>query len=111
METEESICNVPYQQLDSRKLLGQLSCSKTASVASDGSQVIIWLINYNSFDESKVLHTYVLNEFWQAAVHIKQNVFENLLTKICSLDLYGSFGTFWVKIGQIFDPLSFFEYL
>ena len=39
MEVEPQITNVPYQQLDSRHLMGQLSYSQTASVTSDGSQV------------------------------------------------------------------------
>ena len=39
MEVEPQITNVPYQQLDSRHLMGQLSYSQTASITSDGSQV------------------------------------------------------------------------
>ncbi len=49
----DQVCHVPYQQLDSRKLLNQLS-SQTQSIISDGSQVtnyswiskllMIWLI-------------------------------------------------------------------
>ena len=39
METEQVI-SVPYQQLDSKRLMGQLS-SQTASITSDGSQVHI----------------------------------------------------------------------
>ena len=38
--------------------------------------------------------SYVMNKFWQAAVHVKRNYLEKLLTKICNPDFYASFGTF-----------------
>ena len=47
--------------------------------------------------------------FWQAFAHVKQSILGKLLTKICSPDLYASLVTFWVQIGQVFDPPSVFK--
>ena len=41
--------------------------------------------------------------FWQPTVHVKQNIFEKNLIKFGSSNLYNSFGTFCVNIGQLFE--------
>ena len=45
--------------------------------------------------------------FWQASAHVKRSILGKLLTKIFSPELYASFGTFWVQIGQVLDLQSF----
>ena len=50
-----------------------------------------------------------MNEFGRPPVHVKRNIFEQSLTKSFTPNIYAYFGTFWVKIGQVFDPLSVFE--
>ena len=37
--------------------------------------------------------------FWHSSAHVKLSILGKLLTKICSPDLFTSFGTFWVQIG------------
>ena len=41
---------------------------------------------------------------------VQQNIFEQpLMIKVGSLNLYASFGTFWIQIGQSFDSQWAFE--
>ena len=50
----------------------------------------------NIFDKYKVLHTYIIKN-WLPTVQVKWLLH---LTKICSTNIYASFGTFRVKFGQ-----------
>ena len=47
--------------------------------------------------------------FWQPTAHVKQNIFENTLVEACSPNLYASFGTFCVEIGQLCETQWVFE--
>ena len=47
--------------------------------------------------------------FRQATAHVQQNIFGKTLIEVCSLHLYASFGTFCVKIGQIFAAQRVFK--
>ena len=40
--------------------------------------------------------------FWPPTVHTQQNIFEKTLAEVCSSNLYASFGTFCIHIGQLF---------
>ena len=48
--------------------------------------------------------------FWQANVHVEQNIFQKNLIEICSPHLYASFGTFCVQIGQLFAAKWVFKH-
>ena len=48
-------------------------------------------------------HTYVLNEFFEPTVRVKQKIFEQTLVEVGSVHLYAFFGTFCVQIGQLFE--------
>ena len=41
--------------------------------------------------------------FWHPTAHVQQNIFGKTLIKFCSPNLYASFGTFYAKIGQLFE--------
>ena len=41
--------------------------------------------------------------FRQPTAHVQQNIFGKTLIEVCSLHLYASFGTFYTKIGQLFE--------
>ena len=41
--------------------------------------------------------------FWQAAIHVQQNIFEKNLLEVGSSHIYASFGTFCVQIDQLFE--------
>ena len=47
--------------------------------------------------------------FCQPTVGVQQNIFEQALIKIVSLNLYASFGTFCVQMGQLFESQWAFE--
>ena len=47
--------------------------------------------------------------FWQPTAYVKQNIFENALIEACSPNIYASFGTFCVEIGQLCETQWVFE--
>ena len=47
--------------------------------------------------------------FYQPTVRVQLNVFEQTLIEVGSLNLYASFGTFCVQIGQLFESQWAFE--
>ena len=42
-------------------------------------------------------------EFRQPTAHVHQNIFAKTPIEVCSSHLYASFGTFYAKIGQLFE--------
>ena len=53
-------------------------------------------------DESTLLYTYVLNDFFTADRSCITKYFEKNHIEVGSSHLYASFGTFCVQIGQLF---------
>ena len=47
--------------------------------------------------------------FRQPTAHVQQNIFGKTLIEVCSLNLYASFGTFCVQMGQLFASQWVFE--
>ena len=46
---------------------------------------------------------------WQPTAHVQQTFFEKTPIEVCSPHLYASFGTFYVKISQLFELQWVFE--
>ena len=55
------------------------------------------------------IHMYWTN-FWQPSVHVRQNIFENNLIKVCTSHLYASFDTICVQISQLFAARWIFKH-
>ena len=47
--------------------------------------------------------------FRQPTAHVQQNIFGKIPIKACSTHFYASFGTFYAKIGQLFEAQWVFE--
>ena len=47
--------------------------------------------------------------FWQPTVHLQQNIFDKNILEVGTSNLYASFGTFCVQIGQFFEAQWVFE--
>ena len=74
----------------------------------------IELISFRLTDSTKINRQgHSIRMYWtkvsQPTVHVRQNNFETALIEACSPDLYASFGTFCVQIGQLFEAQWVFE--
>ena len=58
----------------------------------------------NKHYTGKGMHTLPTKiNFCQPIVRLQQNIFEQTLIEVGSLNIYTSFGTFWVQIGELFE--------
>ena len=47
--------------------------------------------------------------FWHPTIHVKQYIFEKTVIEVGSSQLYASFGTFCVQVGQSFEAECVFK--
>ena len=84
----------------------------------EGSKTILIVVLFFFDDEStvdtKIKHPrYNIRMYWtnfcQPTVRVQQNIFEETLIGVGTLQIYTSFGTFCVQIGQLFESQWAFE--
>ena len=113
-------CFSPFQKLIRKKYFVHKwnFNTKVSLVHTEASfmrgKIRIWMKKYIAYswehiNESKVLHTYVLDESLTCFCGHKAKCFWKPVIKIRSPNFYASFGTIWVQIGQFFDPPSVFK--
>ena len=64
--------------------------------------VIFWLfLATDSFKINRPGYNINWTNIWQPTIHVQQIFFQKTLPEVCSSNLYASFGTFCVQIGQL----------
>ena len=70
--------------------------------------IFTFTVENTSMNPKYFIHMYWTN-FCRLTVNFYENTFEKLRRKICSPNIYASFGTFCVKIGQLFESQWAFQ--